>query len=72
MSLVSMARTVGEIDRLQAQADHYRQQAEVFRAKYELVKVDCAELRFQLGELTRENDDLRDQLGRSEDRRYEP
>lgn len=72
MSFVSMARAVGRIDRLQAEVDHYRQQTEVFRAKYELVKVDCAELRFQLGELTRENDALRNQLGRSEDRRYEP
>lgn len=38
----------------------------------ELNNSDYADLRADLGDLARENDDLRDQLGRSEDRRYEP
>jgi len=58
MSFVSIVTVCAEIDR---------------RARaINLANSDYADLRHDLGELARENDDLRDQLGRSEDRRYEP
>ena len=38
----------------------------------ELANSDYADLRMDLETLAQENADLRDQLGRSEDRRYEP
>lgn len=86
MSLVNMAKVVSDIDRLIAERDHYRQQAEAWRAKYELVNCDYADLKSDMEELSahnirvrierdglaRENADLRAELGRSEDRRYEP
>jgi len=45
--------------------------AEIDR-RAELANADYGDLRLDLAELAQENNDLRDQLGRSEDRRYEP
>lgn len=38
----------------------------------QLANADYADLRMDLETLAQENAELRDQLGRSEDRRYEP
>ena len=56
--MTTIARACREIDRLTRARD--------------ISNSDYADLRADLAELARENDDLRDQLGRSEDRRYEP
>ena len=53
--ITTMAAACAEIDRL--------------TTALETANTDYADLRFDLGELARENDDLHDQLGRQEDRR---
>ncbi|ORA77263.1 hypothetical protein BST28_18535 [Mycolicibacter kumamotonensis] len=68
-----------EIDRLTRAAELNDSDYADMRADFLALSAKAAqsadrvfELAVENGELARENDDLRDQLGRSEDRRYEP
>ena len=50
---------------------HWMREADQLRAALDTANADYADLRIDLEALARENDELRAQLGRSEDRRYE-